>query len=180
MTQQFCCCCLVAKLYPTLLWPHGLYPDRLLCPWDFPGKNTGVGCHFLFKGSSQLRDWTCISCLAGWFYTIEPPWKPYPTILILGIYSGELKTQVTDQNWYVNIHMSPLFIIAKKKKWPKGSPTGKWISKIWQSHNMEYYSVVKRNGVLIHTTSWMNLENILLSEGSLPQKTTLIGNVQNR
>ena len=29
------------------LWPHGLQPTRLLCPWDFPGKNTGVGCHFL-------------------------------------------------------------------------------------------------------------------------------------
>ena len=26
-------------------WPHGLQPSRLLCPWDFPGKNTGVGCH---------------------------------------------------------------------------------------------------------------------------------------
>ena len=25
-------------------------PDRLLCPWDFPGKNTGVGCHFLLQG----------------------------------------------------------------------------------------------------------------------------------
>ena len=24
-----------------------LKPTRLLCPWDFPGKNTGVGCHFL-------------------------------------------------------------------------------------------------------------------------------------
>ena len=24
--------------------------DRLLCPWDFPGKNTGVGCHFLLHG----------------------------------------------------------------------------------------------------------------------------------
>ena len=24
-------------------------PDRLLCPWDFPGKNTGVGCHFLLQ-----------------------------------------------------------------------------------------------------------------------------------
>ena len=31
----------------TLLQPHGLQPARLLCPWDFPGKNTGVGCHFL-------------------------------------------------------------------------------------------------------------------------------------
>ena len=29
--------------------PHGLQPSRLLRPWDFPGKNTGVGCHFLLQ-----------------------------------------------------------------------------------------------------------------------------------
>ena len=29
------------------LWPHGLQPTRLLHPWDFPGKSTGVGCHYL-------------------------------------------------------------------------------------------------------------------------------------
>ena len=28
--------------------PHGLWPTRLLCPWDFPGKSTGVGCHCVF------------------------------------------------------------------------------------------------------------------------------------
>ena len=27
---------------PTLLRPHGLQPTRLLCPWDFSGKNTGM------------------------------------------------------------------------------------------------------------------------------------------
>ena len=34
------------------LSPHGLYgiQSRLLCPWDFPGKDTGVGCHFLLQG----------------------------------------------------------------------------------------------------------------------------------
>ena len=26
-----------------------LWPTRLLCPWNFPGKNTGVGCHFLLQ-----------------------------------------------------------------------------------------------------------------------------------
>ena len=31
------------------LRPHGLQPTRFLCPWDFPGKNTGVGCHFLLQ-----------------------------------------------------------------------------------------------------------------------------------
>ena len=29
------------------LWPHGLQPTRLLRPWGFPGKSTGVGCHCL-------------------------------------------------------------------------------------------------------------------------------------
>ena len=29
--------------------PHGRQPTRLPCPWDSPGKNTGVGCHFLFQ-----------------------------------------------------------------------------------------------------------------------------------
>ena len=32
------------------LWPHGLLPTRLLCPWDFPGNSTGVDCHFLLQG----------------------------------------------------------------------------------------------------------------------------------
>ena len=29
--------------------PHGLQPTRLLHPWDFPGKSTGVGCHCLLR-----------------------------------------------------------------------------------------------------------------------------------
>ena len=32
------------------LRPHGLQPFRFLCPWDSPGKNTGVSCHFLLQG----------------------------------------------------------------------------------------------------------------------------------
>ena len=38
------------------LWPHGLYPARLLCPWNFPGKNIGVGCHFLLQGIFLTQD----------------------------------------------------------------------------------------------------------------------------
>ena len=29
--------------------PHRQQPTRLLCPWDSPGKNTGVSCHFLLQ-----------------------------------------------------------------------------------------------------------------------------------
>ena len=57
------CCCFVAKSCPTLLWSHGLQPARLLCPWDFPGKNTGMSCHFLLQGIFLTRDQTLISCI---------------------------------------------------------------------------------------------------------------------
>ena len=33
------------SVVPDSSWPHGLQPTRLLCPWDFPGMSTGVGCH---------------------------------------------------------------------------------------------------------------------------------------
>ena len=45
--KRFVICCLVTKLCLTLLQPHGLKPTRLLCPWDFPDKNTGVFKIFL-------------------------------------------------------------------------------------------------------------------------------------
>ena len=35
------------SVVPNSSRPHGLQPTRLLCPWDFPGKGTGVGCHCL-------------------------------------------------------------------------------------------------------------------------------------
>ena len=58
--------CLAAQLCPTLVQPHRLQPARLLCPWDFPGKNTGVGCHFLLQGIFPTRDWTQVSCICRW------------------------------------------------------------------------------------------------------------------
>ena len=39
---------LIAQSCPTLA-TDGLWPTRLLCPWDFPGKNTGEGYHFLLQ-----------------------------------------------------------------------------------------------------------------------------------
>ena len=36
--------------------PHRRWPTRFPCPWDSPGKNTGVGCHFFLqcmKGKSE-------------------------------------------------------------------------------------------------------------------------------
>ena len=51
---------LVAQLCPDSFWPPGL-----LCPWSSPGKNTGVDCHSLLRGSFRPRDWTWASCTEG-------------------------------------------------------------------------------------------------------------------
>ena len=40
---------------PSSLQPCGLQPARLLCPWDYPGENTGVGCHFLLQGVVKVK-----------------------------------------------------------------------------------------------------------------------------
>ena len=44
----YCCCCIVSVVSDSVR-PHRWQPTRLLRPWDSPGKNTGVGCHFLLQ-----------------------------------------------------------------------------------------------------------------------------------
>ena len=41
--------CFSCSVVSDSLQPHGLWPTRLLCPWGFPGKNTGVGSHSLLQ-----------------------------------------------------------------------------------------------------------------------------------
>ena len=44
------CVCQVTSVMSASLWPQGLYPARLLCSWDSPGKNTGEGSQALLQG----------------------------------------------------------------------------------------------------------------------------------
>ena len=53
----FACVCLVTQVLSNSLRPHGLWPTRLLCPWDFLGKNTGVCCHALLQGIFPTQGW---------------------------------------------------------------------------------------------------------------------------
>ena len=46
--SQLSCCC-ITSIVSDSVRPHGRQPNRLCCPWDSPGKNTGVGCHFLLQ-----------------------------------------------------------------------------------------------------------------------------------
>ena len=47
--------CVSCSVVPGSLQPHGLQPTRLLSLWDFPGKNTGVGSHFLLQEILQSQ-----------------------------------------------------------------------------------------------------------------------------
>ena len=64
---------------PTLGDPVDCRPAKLLCPWNFPGKNPGAGCHFLFllQGIFPTRTngtrASCVSASAGRFLTTAPP-----------------------------------------------------------------------------------------------------------
>ena len=44
------CVCVSCSVMSNSLQPHGMYPTRFLCLWDFPGKNSRVDCHFLLQG----------------------------------------------------------------------------------------------------------------------------------
>ena len=65
-----CVCVLVTQLCLTLWDSMDCSPLGSPCPWDSPGKNTGVGCPTFSRASFQLRDWTWVSRNAGRFFTI--------------------------------------------------------------------------------------------------------------
>ena len=47
----------VCSVVSNSLRPHELQPARLLCPWNFPGKNTRVSCYSLLPGIFPIQGW---------------------------------------------------------------------------------------------------------------------------
>ena len=75
--------CQVSSVLSSSLQRYGLQPSSLLCAWDFPGKNTGVGCHFLLPGiipTQELKPRLLCLPLEGGFFTNESPGKSKVTI----------------------------------------------------------------------------------------------------
>ena len=72
----------VCSIMSNSLQPCESKPARLLSLWDFSGKNTGVGCHSLTRGSSQPRDWTQVSCIGSHILYQWDTWKALPIVLI--------------------------------------------------------------------------------------------------
>ena len=71
--------CSVTAVVSDSWWARGLQPARPLCPWDSPGKNTGVGCHFLlqriFLTQGSIKPVSLVSpALAAKFFTTSVTW----------------------------------------------------------------------------------------------------------
>ena len=77
---QVCCSCLVTSAMSDSVQPHGLQPVRLPCPWDSLGKSSGVGFQALFQGIFLTHGLNLGFCIAGKFFTTEPPGMPIPQV----------------------------------------------------------------------------------------------------
>ena len=53
---SFCCCYCIASVVSDSVPPRRWQPTSLLRPWDSPGKNTGVGCHFILQCMKVKRE----------------------------------------------------------------------------------------------------------------------------
>ena len=75
------------------LQPCGLQPSRLPRPWDSPGKNTEVGCHFLLQGIFPTQGWNLLLLhLLHWqagSLPLAPPGKPFGNTGVLFFLSFE-------------------------------------------------------------------------------------------
>ena len=135
--------CSVASVMSGSLSPYGLQPTRLLCPWDYPGKNTRVGCHFLLQETFQTQGLNlCLLGLLHWKVNslpLEPSRKPWfqvcNTVIQYLIYVVKCIRLISTP-----IHSSTLFYLVLRT------------SKIYPLSNFQIY-----NTVLLTTFVMLNL-----------------------
>ena len=161
--------------------PHRRQPTRLPGPWDSPGKNTGVVCHFLLqcmkmKSESEVAQ-SCLtlsdpmgcsppgSSIHGVFQAKNTGvgchclLRPYnPALSLLGIYPEETKIE---KDTCTPKLTAALFTTPGTWKQPRCPSTDECIKKLWYIYTMEYYSAIKWNTFESVLMRLMNPEPII-------------------
>ena len=157
-----CCCCQVTSVVSDSVRPHRRRLTRLPRPWDSPGKNTGVGCHFLLQcmkvkvkslsrvPPSATPRTAAFQAAPSMGFSRQEYWSgvPYPEEIII------------ERDTYIPLFIAALFIVAKTGKQPRCPSTDEQIKKLWYIYTMEYYSAIKRNTFESVLMRWINLEPI--------------------
>ena len=153
MELSCCCCCCVTSVVSDSVRPQRRQPTRLPCPWDSPGKNTGVGCHFLLqcvkvkvKLLSRVRPsgtpWTvAFQAPLSMGFSRQEYWSGVPlpspelsydpAIPLLDIHPDKIIIQKDT--------CTPMFIAAVAKTWkqPKHPSTEEGLQKMWCINTMD-------------------------------------------
>ena len=105
--KQSPCAVLSRSVMSDSLRLHGLQPSRLLCPWDSPGKNTGVGCHVLLQGIFPTQESKPGLPHCKWIlYCLSHQGNPTkPLLLLLLSHFSHIRLCVTPQ---MAAHQAPL------------------------------------------------------------------------
>ena len=126
--------------------PHQLQRHRLLCPWNSPGKNTGVGCHSLLQGIVQTQGW-------------NPSLLHCRQILYHLTHEGSPSRQETRDFWRMRKIGS---IIASLWRWSQGMLA---VSRSWdkplannEQGNVNLSPMTMWNWIWILPTTWMSPE----------------------
>ena len=106
--------------------PHGLQPTRLLRPWDFPGKSTGVGCHCLLRYNNYDVDYQ------------SPMW---PFVLVHSAITNDHRLSTLNKNTYVSW-------FPRLKVWDQGTSMVGFLMKafflVFRLLSSHYPCIVKR------------------------------------
>ena len=166
--------CWACDVRHTLCLTHGvlgcsvmsLWPSRLLCPWGFPGKNTGVGWHFLLQGSSWLRDQTHVSlvspALEGTFFTTGCHLgNPFSDGLrsMLSLSSEPFSSLVYEDLLNVFLFLMVLSITVKCSSWTNTAPVS--------SENLLHMQIIEPHPRLPESETWKGPRNLCFNQSSL-------------
>ena len=143
--------------------PQRQQPTRLPRPWDSPGKNTGVACHFLLQCMKVKSERE----VAQSFPTLNVDCS-LPGSSIHGIFQARVLEWGATYNSTISLQsmcLREMKTYTNTKTCAQMSIVStNWWNKMWCSYTMEYYLAIKRNRVQIHAKALTNLVNKMLKE----------------
>ena len=123
--------------------PHGLQPSRLLHPWDFPGKSTGVGCHCLLQEIFPKTHLTLHSRMSGSRWVITSSWLSGSLSQTCNkkrswsLFGDLLLEWSTTAFW---IPVKPLYLRSMLSKWKRCTENCNTCSWHWSTQRAQFFS----------------------------------------